>query len=149
MNSTPPIAPAVIAKRIGELRTEVDAVETRLAALRAELAWYEDGKRLFGDAPRDPDAEPPLPGLDPEPSPVNGAKPTLREAILTIMAERPNKTWPVESVIAELRQREWLPTGTHAEHRTRSTLAQMHRKGQAKRMDRGRYRLPPAPKDDS
>lgn len=150
MNSAPPIPPAVIAKRIGELRTEVDAAETRMAALRAELAWYEDAKRLFGDAPRDPEVERPLPGLgNEEAARANGAKPTLREAILTVMRERPNKTWPVESVIAELRQRDWLPTGTHAEHRTRSTLAQMHRKGQAKRMDRGRYRLPPEPKDDS
>jgi hypothetical protein len=149
MNSTPPIAPATIAKRIGELRTEVDAVEIRLAALRAELAWYEDGKRLFGDAPRDPDVERPLPGPDNEPARTNGAKPTLREAILTVMRERPTKTWPVESVIAELRQREWLPTGDNAEHRTRSTLAQMHRKGQVKRMDRGRYRLPPESKDGS
>ena len=29
---------------------------------------------------------------------------------------------------------------------TRSMLAQMHRKGQARRMDRGYYRLPPQPK---
>lgn len=152
VSSRPPIPPAIIRQRIGELRAEVATAEEYLATIRAELAWYEHGEKLFGDAPPNPDVVRSFPGLDSEPPRANGTqpigtKPTLRVAILTVMRERPGKTWPVESVIAELRQRDWLPTGTHAEHRTRSTLAQMHRKGQAKRMDRGRYRLPPEPKD--
>jgi hypothetical protein len=139
---------AVIDARIGELRGAVDAAEQKLAVLRDELTWYEDAKRLFGVAPPDPAVEPGLASESDHLS-ANGSKPTLRQAILTIMREHSNKTWRVDSVISELRRREWLPVGPNGEHRTRSVLAQMHRKGQVKRMDRGRYRLPPEPKDDS
>jgi hypothetical protein len=148
MSSSAPIPPELVDKRISELSDEIDATTQRLTQLRDELQWYEAAKRLFGDAPPDPAVEPSLPGLGNEAGAAraNGAKPTLREAILTVMREEPRKTWKVESVISELRQREWLPGGEHGEHRTRSVLAQMHRKGQAKRIDRGRYRLPPEPK---
>lgn len=151
MSPSPPIPPDVITKRAGELRAEVALTEGHLAKLKAELAWYEDGIRLFGDAPPDPDVAPSFPELASEPDTpsANGDKPTLRKAILTVMREHPNRTWKVESVISELRRRDWLPGGANGEHRTRSVLAQMHRKGQAKRIDRGRYRLPPEPKDDS
>jgi hypothetical protein len=142
---------ADIEARIGELRGAVDAEEQKLAMLRDELTWYEEAKRLFGNAPRDPAVEPALPGLASQPGgPIaNGDKPTLRQAILTIMREQPNKTWAVESVISELRRRTWLPSGANGEHRTRSVLAQMHRKEQVKRIQRGRYRLPPERKDSS
>lgn len=151
MSPVPPIPPAVIAKRIGELRAEVGASEAHLTMLRAELAWYEDAKRLFGDARPDPAVEPSLPGLASEPATAstNGSKPTLRQAILIVMGEDSRKTWKVEAVISGLRHHGWLPGGDNGEHRTRSVLAQMHRKGEVKRIDRGRYRLPPAPKDDS
>lgn len=138
-------------KRIGELRADIDATEKRLAMLRDELAWYEAGRRLFGDTPPDPDVEPSLPGMasGSTSSNENGKKPTLRQAILAVMREEPNKTWKTETVISELRHRGWLPGGPNGEHLTRSMLAQMHRKGQARRIDRGRYRLPPDLKDDS
>lgn len=142
--SPSPIPPELINKRIGQLRDDVDSTEDQLSKLRAELAWYEEAKQLFGDAPPDPDVEPPLPGITEEretPS-TNGAKPTLRQAILKVMSDDARKTWKVETVIAELRERGWMPGGEHAEHRTRSVLAQMNRKGEIKRMDRGRYRLP-------
>jgi hypothetical protein len=150
-SSDPPIAPDVMARRIGDLRAEVAATETRLSKLQAELAWYQDGEKLFGDAPPDPDVVPALPGLAGEPPArkTNGDKPTLRLAILTVMREHPTKTWKTESVIAELTRRDWLPNGANAEHHARSMLAQMHRKGQAKRIERGRYRLPPEPKGGS
>lgn len=150
MSFQPPIPLDVIKRRIGELRVEAEAAEDHLANVRAELAWYEDAQRLFGDASPNPDVEPSLPGLGDSPgASPNGSKPTLRQAILTVMREQPNKTWKVEAVIGELRRRDWLPAGAHGEHHTRSMMAQMHRKGQAKRIDRGRYRLPPTPKDDS
>lgn len=144
-----------MAKRASELRAWVEAAEHQLESKRAELVWYEDGLRLFGDGERDPEVEPPLPGFagDSANEGRNGSerasKPSLRNAILAIMREQPTKSRKVESVIAELRRRDWLPGGENGEHHTRSMMAQMHRKGQLRRVDRGRYRLPPEPKDDS
>jgi len=151
MSFQPPISPKEMAERASALRTDIEDTERRLESLQSELAWYEDGLRLFGDSPPDPEVESPLPGIDPEPTQTstNGTKPTLRNAILIVMREQPNKTRKVETVISELRQRDWLPGGVNGEHHARSMMAQMHRKGQIKRIDRGRYRLPPGSTEDS
>lgn len=134
-SSPPPIAPDVIAKKVAELRDAVRATETELQRQRAELEWYEAGQRLFVD----PLAPETLNRVDTVRA-SNGSKPTLREAILTILGESPGQSWKVEDVIAELGRREWLPSGEHAEHHVRSMLAQMYRKGQALRVGRGIYR---------
>jgi hypothetical protein len=148
-SSDAPISPAVIRQKAVELRERVSAVEDELNRLRTELEWWETGQRLFGDegGVAENGAAPP----DPAPSvkASHGKGPSLRQAILLILGEEPRKTWKTDQVIAELRRREWFPSGDNAEHHTRSMLAHMHRKGQARRMARGAYRLPPEPKDSS
>ncbi len=142
MSPTPPIPPDVIDQKIAALRGEVAAAAAELERKRAELEWWETGRRLFSettDTEDDAGAE--------DDANDKGTKPTLRAAILAILGQKPRKTWKTEAVIAELRRRDWLPNGENAEHHTRSMLAQMHRKGQARRMDRGYYRLPPQPKE--
>jgi hypothetical protein len=145
--SETPISAAVIAENINRLRKHVSAKEDELNSVRAELEWWETGQQLFGDVPDEPSDELPLEAAD-EPD-ANGAKPPLRSRILMILAQQPRKTWKTDAVIAEMRERDWLPGGEYAEHHVRSMLAQMHRKGQARRMGRGMYRLPPERKDES
>jgi len=156
MSPSPPIPPEVIEQKIRSLGKEVDDAEEYLDRLRQELEWYVRGRRLFGDSVQNP-ATDPLPGIAEERETsddteiVGGeenGKPTLRDAILDVLGQEPRKTWQMEAVIEELRRHDWLPGGKNAEHHTRSKLAEMHRKGLARRMDRGRYRLPPGPKGE-
>jgi len=148
-SSESPISPAVIDEKVAELRGRVSASEDELNRLRTELEWWETGQRLFGDDEGGVTEN----GAAPAPAPSRGAssgrRPSLRQAILLILEEGPRKTWKTDQVIAELRRREWFPSGENAEHHVRSMLAHMHRKGQARRMARGAYRLPPEPKDSS
>jgi hypothetical protein len=147
MSSDPPISAIVIAEKIAALRAEVAAAADDLARKRAELEWWETGERLFGET-ANTDVADDEGGEKTMSAPSNGTKPSLRVAILTVLGQEPRKTWKTDAVIEELRRRDWLPNGEYAEHHTRSMLAQMHRKGQARRVERGSYRLPPQPKGD-
>jgi hypothetical protein len=146
MISETPISAKVISENINRLRKEASAKEDELNSLRAELEWWETGQQLFGEAPEEPTDRLPLETSE-ETTATNGAKPSLRTRILLILSQEPRKTWKTEDVIAEMGKRDWLPGGEYAEHHVRSMLGQMHRKGQARRMGRGMYRLPPKPKD--
>ena len=149
MSSDLPISARAIAERITELRKAVSTAEDQLNRLREELEWWEKGQRLFV---LEPEPQEPLPlneDADEESAPTssNGTKPTLRGAILAVLGQEPRKTWKTEAIIAELQRRDWMPGGEYADHHVRSMVAQMHRKGQARRMGRGMYRLPPDPKE--
>lgn len=145
MNTDPPITAAQIAANISQLQKQVSATEDTLSRLRTELEWWETGRKLFADELSAPSDELPLEVAETASS--NGDKPPLRNRILAVLGQEPRKTWRADAVIAELRQRDWLPGGENAEHHVRSMLAQMHRKGQARKMGRGTYRLPPEQKD--
>lgn len=129
MSPSGEFSPALIDSRVNELREQVEAKRKELGRLEAELEWWERGREFF-----DPDAN----GRDPGPTTT---KPTLRQAILSVMKTKPKSTWLTETIIAELRGRGWLPAAKTAEHRTRSMIAQMARDGKLKRTGRGRYRL--------
>lgn len=149
MHTDPPITAAQLVANINQLQKQVNETEDVLSRLREELEWYETGLQLFADEDSGVSAELPLVGLseDSEIESSNGSKPPLRNRIITVLGQEPRKTWKTDALIAELRQRDWLPNGEHAEHHVRSMVAQMARKGQARKMARGAYRLPPERKD--
>jgi hypothetical protein len=148
-NTDVPLSPGAIEENITRLKKTVSVKEDELNGLQAELEWWEKGQELFGRVPGE--ATDPLPIADAESEDaehsLNGSRPPLRNRILTILGQEPRKTWKAEQVIDEMRERDWMPSGDSAEHHVRSMLAQMHRKGQARRMGRGMYRLPPERKD--
>lgn len=149
MHTDPPITAAQIAANISQLQKQVSTTEDALSRLRTELEWYETGRQLFANEQPEPSAELPLeePPEVSDGASSNGSRPPLRNRILAVLGQEPRKTWKTDAVIAEMRRRDWLPGGNYAEHHVRSMLAQMHRKGQARRMGRGMYRLPPDRKD--
>jgi hypothetical protein len=149
MNSDAPISAQVIADNITRLRKEVSTKEDELNSLQAELEWWETGQELFGEVPEEQTDQLLLENPEENVSTKGGAKPPLRDRILAVLALEPRKTWKTEALIAEMEERNWMPSGGNAEHQVRSMLSQMHRKGQARRMSRGMYRLPPARKDPS
>jgi len=138
-----------MAQRVYALRADVEAAESRLAAMRRELDWYQAGLQIFGDASQDPDVEAPLPVPD-QPADTQSE----RERLQAHAAKRhPDRDAREADQDAQSRDgdrrvaRARLATrGINGEHHTRSMMAQMHRQGQIKRIDRGRYRLPPEPK---
>jgi hypothetical protein len=135
MTSDMPLSEETIASNMQVLRSRISALESELARAREELSWWQTGLRLFGEpAP----AEPPMQASFNESA--NGSKPPLRKAILTLLEEN-QQSWTTDAVIKELRERAWMPNGQNAQHHVRSMLAQMHRKGEASRVGRGRYRL--------
>jgi len=138
MSSEPPISEEVISAKVRELRSLIEAQEEQLDRMREELQWWETGQRLFGG--------PPEPTVTHEVG-SNGSKPSLREGITAVLADGP-AVWKTEDVIEELQRRDWLPNGKNAAHHVRSMLAEMHRKGQARRVTRGRYRLPVTQRKD-
>ncbi len=146
-----PISPDVINDKIVTLRNRLSAVEDELDRLRAELEWWETGQRLFGGGtpPAEAGSEADPAGVTASAESPNSEKPTLRNAIREVLGQEPRKTWKSEAVIEELQRRGWIPSGDNAAHHVRSMLAQMHRKGQARRMGRGMYRLPPEATTDS
>lgn len=138
MSSSSGITPQAFKKQLLAARRRVEQLSTDLEQAVAELKWLEEGRRFVGSDVSERDDSP----TQSEKRLANG-KPPLRDAILRIMRERPTSTWPARKVIDELAKRNWLPDGKNAEHITRSRLADMQKKGQLRRVDRGRYRLPP------
>jgi hypothetical protein len=130
MSSSGEFSPELIDTRVNALRQEVQAKRKELSRLEAELEWWEVGRKFFGSEADGGD-----------PGAAMAKKPTLRRAIVRVMLTKPKSSWLTETIIAELRGRDWLPTGKNAPHRTRSMLAQMARDDELKRTGRGRYRL--------
>lgn len=129
-----------------EYRDRVRTLEARLVReeqacrkTEAELDWVRTGVELFvaGDAPTE--TAPPLTGG----VSTNGNKPSLREAILRVMGEKPGKPWKAPELMGVLEQRGWMPNSPeHAEHIVRSRLSTLTKAGELRKVGYGLYKLP-------
>jgi hypothetical protein len=136
MTSKTEIPAEIAARRVQELRAEIERKRHELDQLSEELDWWFAGRKFFDGQESN--------GGKAGAGETEEGKPTLRRAILRVMNERPTSTWAAERVIDELGHRRWLPNGKNAEHTVRSMLANMKNQGQLKRVARGRYRLAPS-----
>jgi hypothetical protein len=71
----------------------------------------------------------------------SGTKPVLREAILLIMRENdPDKIWTRDTMLSQLRERQWDPGGRTPENQVGNRLGEMSKHGEVEQVGRGQYR---------
>jgi hypothetical protein len=147
MSSSIEITPERVASRITELHATIQDKRAELDQLIDELEWWESGRRFFGFDGAEEDEDEPVEdeqGAGQQSFIGNGSKkPTLREAIIRVMAEKA-KTWQTEEVLTTLRKRGWISNAKNADQHARSKMGAMARNGELKRIRRGHYRLPPS-----
>ena len=141
-----PLTPGNIRARLAAAEQRKAAALEQYEAANAEIAWLNDGLRLF-----DPEA---AIAVDHEPNEnatelfpdsaffaEHGVQPTLRQAIVALMREQPARQWGVTDLTRALAQKGWLP---EKGAKTVSNMAgDMARLGQILRPSRGIYVLSP------
>jgi hypothetical protein len=102
--------------RVEITKAEADLAEARklTAMLEAKLEWLLQGKEFYKDEGSGNGTEPP-----------SAKKPTLQEAILTVLGEGREGGWSALQVMDQLRARGWMPNGDSAPHVVRAKLAQL------------------------
>ena len=140
------ITPERVSTRIKALRTQVEAKREELESLNDELSWWESGLRFFGFDEEEPDEAGERESTSQEEFAIgnNGSTPTLREAIVRIMRQKPRKTWQSQEVLSGLRENGWISSAKTADQHARSKMGEMSRKGELRRLKRGHFRLPPS-----
>jgi hypothetical protein len=109
-------------------------------AATAELDWLRQGARLFGlEVPREGSSESDELAVDP----ANGKRPTLRQAILTFLAEAPDTPMTIPELAAALKARALLPERADAQKAVSDMAASMAGEDQLERVGRGVYKLHP------
>jgi|GEM_PF-7007917 hypothetical protein len=156
---------------IRELKRDIAEKSADLEIKNKRLAWYEDGRQLFGASGAAADAADDVAidgedtafranqiAVDPQskieeilpPREVmgepDGARPSLRQAILYVLTDLEPQNgveviWAAKDIITALEARGWAPRGVNADHQTRGMLRSMAERGQLERPGRGQYRL--------
>jgi hypothetical protein len=115
----------------------------RYETASAEVAWLEDGMRLFkpGAAQKRESPRELLADIFPDGPLDQDAKPSLRQAMVIVMQDHPGRQWTVADLVAALDDNGWLPeNGTK---RVSDMAGEMVRLNQAVREGRGIYKLSP------
>jgi hypothetical protein len=73
-------------------------------------------------------------------------RPSLREGIIRIMAERPARAWKPKEIYAELEKRDWQPRGMNGKSQLHARLSKMNKVGQVRGRG-GQYTLPTVEED--
>jgi exonuclease VII small subunit len=132
-------------EKIADLERQLEAARQSTLALEGQLEWWKRGRELYGHAATNGNAT----ELVPEEHVFQtGTKPTLAQGIVRVMksAQPGKETWTTTQVMAELRDRGWMPNGSSAEQVVRARLARMAREdGGLKRVEHGIYALSDSP----
>lgn len=94
---------------------ELEASRQLVSELEAKLDWLLRGQELYGGSRHDGQAGAPL------------RKPTLTQAIVSVVGEPSDEGWTPVQVMDQLRARGWMPNGSSAEHVVRARLAALAR----------------------
>jgi hypothetical protein len=103
-----------------QLQTHLDLLEM---AIRVKLA--QTGESIAPD----------LDELAPD------ERPSLREAIIRVMADRPSRAWKPREIYAELEKRNWQPRGVNGKNQLHARLSKMNASNQVVARN-GSYTLP-------
>jgi len=115
----------------------------RYETASAEVAWLEDGMRLFklGAMPKREAPRELLADIFPDGPLDQDAKPSLRQAMVIVMQNHSGRQWTVADLVTALDDNGWLPeNGTK---RVSDMAGEMVRLNQAVREGRGVYKLSP------
>jgi hypothetical protein len=138
------LTPERIADRLKVARERKDEALARYEAASAEVAWLEEGLRLFNpDALPEPEAQRKmLDEIFPD-GPVfdQGVNPSLRQAMVIAMREHPGRRWTVADLTEALGSMGWLPE--NGAKRISDMAGEMARLNQVVRQGRGVYKLSP------
>jgi hypothetical protein len=94
---------------------ELEASRQLVSELESKLDWLLRGQELYGGSRQDGQAGAPL------------RKPTLTQAIVSVIGETSDDGWTPVRVMDQLRARGWMPNGSSAEHVVRARLAALAR----------------------
>ena len=110
--------------QIADLTRKLADARNAVAALEKELDWWTSGRDLYG-TPSSPNGDRLLHVAQAH----AGKKPTLGDALAIVIATaNPGQTdWTAKQILAQLRDRGWLPGGQDPDHRVRAKLAEMAR----------------------
>ncbi len=126
-----PLSPKAIQRRIDELKKEREPLASQLEKIDEELNWLLRGLVVYGEK-----------GVGKSSAvTMNGRKPTLRQAILTVMKAGSRIEWTSAEVIQALDDRGWLPQGKYATHTVRQRLRDMANSGEIRKVGRGKFAL--------
>lgn len=131
------------------IRANIDAAIQRKAraladyeAASAELAWWQQGAKLFGLTDIAVDSARDAAELE-ELAFVSGQKPTLRQAIFELACVIPTTAWTIPQLTSSLKRSGWLPARDDAQKAVSDMAAAMASDDQLERQERGVYRLHP------
>jgi hypothetical protein len=109
---------------------QVDAELEAIQRQRAGLDAYENALRAVRT----------IAGSGSEPTLPDEQKPTLRKAIMRVMAEEPNRGWRPAEVRLALDEKGWGPSGKNARNQIQNRLLDMLDRSELSRRD-GKYFL--------
>jgi hypothetical protein len=138
------LTPENIATRLRAAKRRKAEALAGYEAASAEVAWLEDGLRLFGGG-AEPDGQTSkkiLTEIFPEGFVFDqDITPSLRQAMVVVMREQPGRRWTVGDLTEALDSKGWLP-GNGAK-RVSDMAGDMVRLNQVVRDGRGVYKLSP------
>jgi hypothetical protein len=138
--------PDTIRENIGAARARKAAALAEYKAATDELEWWTQGAAIFGlelsPGPDSVSAEMDELFVTQE-ALADNAKPTLRQAIATLLTENPTRPLTLSQLTAGLSLRGWLPTRADAQKAVSDMASTMTSENQLERVDRGTYRLHP------
>ena len=120
-----------------DLMKELEEIDGQLRALEAQrglIAMAIDWKDAASGQDRTSESRP-------RPASPKDDRPPLRTAILTIMSERPERTWSKRQIYAELEARGWLPTGQTPSNQLSARLSKLVKDAVISRVGTGNYVL--------
>lgn len=140
--TSPDLSEAFLLEGIRAAEARRDEALAEYQAATAELSWLRDGLRVLGyEDPASSKAK--LTELFPAPEVFeSGIKPTLRQAIVTIMRSDPTAAWRVNDLAEAIIDRDWV-AAKEAPKRISDMASVMVNEKQIVRVARGTYALTP------
>jgi hypothetical protein len=129
-----------IERQLQELSQEQSILSAKIGALREALELKKRFREWYGPAISIADADH-VTGI--EAALVTKQAPTIREAVLAVMADPAHEEWPVPDLYGAIVANGWLEDSTQALRSLGAALSRMTAEGEIRRVRRGVYTRTP------